>query len=403
SLVFGVSNSAIREVRIASDSLRSVQSYFAAESGSEDVTYRLKNGLPTASSQTLSVGGATTTTAVSDLGVDGKEILSSGDTESLVRKVRTRLTVSSGASFNYGVQVGDGGFYLQNNSSISGNVYSNGSIVGSGSNIVKGDVVSAGSSGSISGVHATSSAYAHTISNSTIDKNAYYQSISGTTVSGTKYPNSLDQPKQNLAIPDSLIAQWESEAASGGTVGSPCPYKITNNTTIGPKKISCDLEISGGPIVTITGPLWVTGNITVRNTATLKASPSLGNKSVVLIADNPANRTMGSKINIDNNITFSGSGFPSSYILMISQNRSAEIGGNEEAIEVKNNIEGDLLVYAGHGEISLENTISLKEVSGYKVITKNSAEVVYSTGLANLLFTSGPGGSFSIDGWREVK
>lgn len=404
SLMLGIANSSIREFKITQDTVKSTQSYFTAESGIEDVTYRLKSGKQVGVTQTLALNDATTTVTMTDIGSNKKEILSSSNFDNLIRKVRTQLTVSSvGASFVYGVQVDDGGFDLQNTATIVGNVYSNGPITGANSNIIKGDIVSAASTGLISGVHSTSSAYAHTISNSTIDKDVYYQTLINTTVGGVSYPGSADQPKANLPITDAIVAQWESDAAAGGTIESPCPYNITSSVSIGPKKIACDFEISGSPTVTLTGPLWVTGNIEVENTATVRISSSIGNKSLAIIADNPSNRTTSSKVTLQNSATFIGSGFAGSYILLLSQNNSAETGGNEDAIDVKNSAEGDLLVYAGHGNVSIQNSVSLKEVSGYKVTAKNSAQVTYTSGLSSLLFSSGPSGSFIINGWREVK
>ena len=64
---------------------------------------------------------------------------------------------------------------------------------------------------------------------------------------------------------------------------------------------------------------------------------------------------------------------------------------------------GKLLVYAGHGEINLKNDINLKEVTGYKITIQNNAQVVYESGLANLLFSSGPSGGYFVDSWKEVE
>jgi len=51
----------------------------------------------------------------------------------------------------------------------------------------------------------------------------------------------------------------------------------------------------------------------------------------------------------------------------------------------------------------MENNAILKEVSAYKIHLKNNAEVVYETGLANVLFSSGPGGGFEIKSWMEIE
>ena len=185
----------------------------------EDVFYRLRNGMQVASPEVLTLLGARATTTIADVGSNEKEIIATGDTGSNIRKVKVRLSVSSGASFNYGVQVGNGGFLIENNASVRGNIYSSGAVIGANSNIIRGDVISAGPLGLINSIHATSSAYAHTITNSQIDKDAYYQSISGTTVGGASYPGSADQPIADLPITDDLIGLWE--AAGGGRHSKP--------------------------------------------------------------------------------------------------------------------------------------------------------------------------------------
>ncbi|MBI2475792.1 MAG: hypothetical protein HYV67_00935 [Candidatus Taylorbacteria bacterium] len=402
----GVINPVLRQLKQADDFLRTRASLFASQSVNEDALYRLKTNKKFTSPSTLSLGGYRAT-ATSTTVAGGLQINSSGNGFNLTRNIRTHLISGSGASFNYGVQVGAGGVILENTSSVAGNLYSNGPVTGAGSNLIKGDAVSAGPNGQIDGVHATSSAYAHIIRNSTIDKDAYYQTISGSTVAGTLYPGSADQATSTLPIAAAQVTQWQNDAAAGGTIASPCPYKISDTATIGPAKINCDLEISGNNYtVTLGGALWVAGNITVKNSPTIKVSPSLGHKSIPIVADNPADHTDSSIITLSNSVQFQGSGTPGSFVVLISQNNRAANGGNgsgEEAIIAQNNVSGAVLLYAALGEIRLQNSISLKEVTAYRLRLQNSAEVVYDTGLANLLFTSGPSGSYVFDGWREVQ
>ena len=398
----GITHPVLNQMESVRAETRGTEAFYAAQGISDDVAYRLLNGMSVDTTETIDYGGyraTATTTSVSD----GKEVAAAGSRDSYVRKSTMHLTSGSGASFRYGMQSGEGGIVLENSSSISGNVYSNGTVEGAGSNLIKGDVVSAGPSGRIEGVHATSSAYAHTIDDSTIDKDAYYQTISNTTVLGTLHPGSEDQATTTLAISDARVAEWESNAAAGGTISSPCPYTIDDDITIGPKKIACDLEITGSPTVTLGGALWVTGNVKIKNTATIRVASTLGGKSVPVIADKPSNQTTSSAISLENSVTFEGSGSPNSFVLMLSQNKDAEQGGSEQAIDVKNSVNGDLLVYAGHGEIRLQNSINVKEVSAYRIRLKNSAEVRYETGVASLIFTAGPTGGYTLDKWREVE
>ena len=275
---------------------------------------------------------------------------------------------------------------------------------GTANNIIRGDVVSAGLNGLIDNLTATSSAYAHTIKNSKIDGDAYYKSISNTTVLGTLYPGSLDPATSTLPITDEQIEEWKQVALDGGVITTPCPYKITGPVTIGPIKINCDLEISGtNYTVTLAGNVWVAGNIEIQNSPTIRVAASFGNKGVVMIADKPSNQTTSSKIELENSAIFEGSGSPGSHVMFISQNRSAESGGGEVAIDVKNTVSGDLLVYAGHGEIMLQNNINLKEVSAYRIRLKNTAEVIYETGVIDLIFDSGPSGGYEILSWDEIE
>ena len=173
--------------------------------------------------------------------------------------------------------------------------------------------------------------------------------------------------------------------------------------TIGPVKIACDLIIDKSSTdLTLSGAVWVEGNITTKSGPTILVDPSLAGKSIPFIADNPGDRTTSSQIFIQNSALFQGAG-EDSYVLMISQNSDAENGGSEVAITAGNNAGGDLLVYAAHGEILLKNNISLKEVSGYRIHLQNFAKVIYETGLASLLFTTGPGGGYVVDGWWEIE
>ena len=398
-VVSGAYTVSYKESKLSRDFGTSKKSFFMAESGLEDLSYRLIKGKNYNTTEVLSLDGSSATTTVADISGE-KELTATGTASKMIRKSKIKLKNNNGVSFHYGVQVGEGGIVMENSSQVVGNVFSNGPIVGLNSNIVKGDAISAGPAGSVNGTHATGTVYAHSISNSDIDKDAYYITISNTIVDGIKYSGSPDQATSSLPITDAMIEDWKT-AAAVSVINSPCPYNISSNAVIGPVKINCNLKISGSPTVTIAGPVWVVGNIEIDNSPIVKLASSLGANSVAVIADNPANRTTSSKIELANSAEFQNSGTEGSYILFISQNNSAQNGGSEKALTAENSISGEVLVYAGHGEVHLKNSISLREVSAYKIRLSNSAQVVYKTGLANLLFTSGPSGGYSIESWRE--
>jgi len=403
AMLMGLVFPVIKDVERSREMVYSATSFFVAEAGTEDAIYRLREGMNIDEIEELGIGIATTTVTITSAGSNEKTIISEGNVSGRYRSVESGVSVDSGVSFSFGVQAGDGGFIIDNSASIQGNAYSNGPIIGANSNIIAGDVISAGPSGLIDGIHTTGSAYANTITDSQVDVDAYYDSISFSTVLGTQYPGSANQPIVDMPIADSLIETWKADALAGGIIYSACPYNIDDDITLGPIKIRCDLEITGNPTITLAGPVWVKGNITIKNSAIIQVDESLGSNSVVMIADKPEDSLNSGVIQVQNTVTFNGTGETGSYIMLISQNDSAEQGGDNEAVEIKNSVSGDLLIYAGHGEVELENSVSLKEVVGYRINLQNTAEVTYETGLASLLFSSDPSGSWVVKDWKEVE
>lgn len=143
TILIGIVTPVVREFSIVRDNFDSKNSYFVAESGVEDVLYRLKNNMAVDTSESLIIDNSSTTTTITDVSASEKEISSLGDTNSNQRKVNINVSTGTGVSFSYGVQSGQGGFLMDNNSSVVGSVYSNGTITGSGS--ITGSAISANS------------------------------------------------------------------------------------------------------------------------------------------------------------------------------------------------------------------------------------------------------------------
>lgn len=388
--------------------VESAQALSLAEAGMDKAVYELNQNTSYSGETNTVLSPGVFAITVSNINSTAKQITATGyvpnsSNPTATRIIKANVGINNAVvSFNYGVQSGVGGFQLDNSSSITGNVYSGGSVIGSNQNYIYGDVISAGASGLVYGIHATSSVYAHTIGNAStntiIDRNAYYATtMVNTTVGEISYPNSPDQVVAALPISDEQIGEWETLAAAGGTAtctsGS---YNISSgNVNLGPIKIPCDLIISNTSVVTIYGHIWVTGDIIIQNSAIVKMAPSLGAENIAIIADNPADRINSSKISVRNTASFEDSGTVGSFVLLVSQNNSAENSGSISAIELTNSASA-MVAYAAHGLIPLENSISLKEVTAYKIHLKNSANVKYDTGLASVVFDSGPGASWSF-------
>ena len=368
-LIGTVSGLAFREAQIAELDYKSRRSYFLSESGSEDAVYRLISGKSLPSSYELSLYGATTNVSVTDV-LGGKEILSSAGLDTLQRAVKSFLKIGTGVSFVYGAQVGNGGVEMSNTSKIIGSVYSNGNIGGENSSTITGDAFLAGAS-----------------------------TISGVTVGGNIQTG---QPSLPMPISDAQLDAWETNAATGGIHTTPCPYVLSSGTTVlGPKKIACDMDIKNTAVVTLTGTLWVSGDLTIQNSAVVGLNSSYGDASGLVLVDDPLNRSSKSILDVKNSAEIKGSGTPGSYIMLVSRNNSAENNGDTDAIEVQNTSSAPIY-YAPHGSIEIRNSAALKEVTAYKLEITNSATVTYETGLANINFSSGPSGGWSIDSWKEV-
>ena len=549
TILIGIVNPTIREYRVASDNFTSKQTYFLAESGVEDVIYRLKNNMEVGTSETLVLGTSSTTTVITDISSNQKEVVSTGETNSIERKLRVNVSTGVGVSFSYGVQVGVGGFLMDNNSQIVGNVYSNGNISGSGTitgsasaanspaleadqtngigvpaydvnfgnanstqdfaqsfqvsetgaiNKVQLYIKKVGNPSNItvrivsdsSGKPSITNLTSATLSASTvstnygwvdvpfnshpqlsseatywlvldastsstnyykigannngyangIDKlgqyngtwnntsplgldgffnvylggltglisgvtvgtgtigNTYAHTVNNTTIRGTNYckegsgnnktcDTSRDDPVQiAMPISEQNILDWKDAAAIGGTING--NYTLTENATLGPKKITGNLTVGNGKILTMSGTIWVQGNLLVDNNSIMKLASGYGSSEGVIIVDGT--------ITISNNSTFQGSGATGSYMLALSTSSSTS------AINLSNN-GGAVALYAANGTINVANNGTAKSLTGYYIHLNNNAVITYDEGLRNANFVSGPSGSWNISKWEETE
>lgn len=392
-----------RESAMVRNTVRSLQSFYVSESLQEDIFFRFVRNRSVSPTETLSLNQATAQATVESTG-NTRRIVSAGNAEQRIRRTELVLVHGPGAAFFYGVQTGQGGFHIGGSGRVIGNLYSNGPITGSGGSEVTGTAVSAGPTGLISGVNIDDSAHANRIENSRIDDDAFFQSIHNTTVGGTSHPGSPNLPPLDLPITDATIDSWQSEAQAGGVHTSPCPYRIggTTNISLGNRKISCDLIIESSSRVTLTGPLWVRGNLTLGDAAIIRVSPTLQGRSVPIIADNPTDRLNSSRITVGGSAGAFGAG-DDSFVILVSRNTSSRDGGTTVAINLRGGgPERALVLYTRYGRVSIGGSAHMSAVAAHRVEIAGAAVVEYDSGLANMLFSSGPGGGFVIRSFRET-
>ena len=438
-VVTGISTSVFRDYVTVREFEKSKGAYYLSEAGSEDAMYRIMNLDAIDAQEVISLDGNKATTTITTISAIKKTIGSIGDILFNTRRVKSTLTVVSGASFNYGVQAGDGGVYMSSTSSITGNLYSTGPVCGGGKtgsnclngssatdNIVTGTVLVATttSNGVITNItnQGTASMYANKIYSSIIASTTVTcNTISGSNRGSCTYPWGTQEPVA-LPIQRPQIESWEAAATAGGVITqAECSshlegdgtyeytYIINSSRNLGPVEIQCDLSIEGAldpgdaPTITLMGPVWAKGNIDIEGYLTIRVDPSISGQglSMVMIADNPSDLINSSTIDVkDDNPVFEGAGV-NSWIMLLSENNGASLGTISEAIEVQDGATGEVILYARLGDILLMNNTSAREVTGYKITLANSANITYQSGLQNALFTSGPGGSWTIQDWKE--
>lgn len=387
--------------KIATNAVRSTQSYYAAEAGMEDVLMRLRNnsslsisstcsinGVTTNNCYTLNVGGTTASIIVPIAVVGSRTIISQGNNANVIRKVQAIWSLNNSlVNFYYGISVGAGG--LQNNGTVHGNVFSNGNITGSGT--IDNNVVVSGHGNSIKDVYVGGDVLAYSCLSSASVRNLTYVTGGSHTCTvragGTTSFQSNDISSEPMPIPQSQIDTWKNDAAAGGIFSG--SKTISTSQTLGPIKITGDLNINSGATLTLTGTVWVVGNINVDDQATtINLDNSFGNLGGVIISD-------GTFSVNHPNIVLTGTGQSGSYLLILSTNTS------DQAVYIKNNLTGYSAFYSSAGGITLANNVSLAEATGYKVIMNNGSQIQYSTGVENIFFSSGPGGKWRATSWGE--
>ena len=183
-----------------------------------------------------------------------------------------------------------------------------------------------------------------------------------------------------------ILLNGKVRPKSSGTVGS---LNLSGtSSSLGPKKINGNLNVSNGYVLNVTGTVYVTGDINISNNATVKLSSSYGSNSGVVIADG--------NIYVSNNAVFAGSGQTGSYILLVSTNNSSN------AINVYNNA-GTVILNAQKGTINFANNAGAKSAVANRINLSNGATITYESGLINVNFSSGPSGGYDIVKWKEVE
>ena len=395
NILFG-NNNATQDIaqsfRVSTSSpLNKVRLYIKKTGSPSDATVKIMNDSSGNISTTVIASGAllassmTTSYGWIDISFTTNPLLDTTKTYWLVVDAST----SSSKYYTIGATIGD--YYTNGLSKIgqSGGTWNNTSPLGLDYFF---SIYLGGVTGLISGVSqwnqlhvgtVSGSAQAHTVNSTNATGNIYCKS-------GTENNKScIDQPDPTyIAYPisEANMTEWKTEATSGDVYNG--NYNVpSSGATLGPKKIVGDLTIGSGGL-TVTGTLWVTGNVVMNGGGLTQLSPSYGLNDAVIIADGTITVSNGGKA--------TGSGMAGSYLMLLS------LSDSTSAMNISGDA-GAVITYAPYGTINIDGGSAIKEATGYKLNLTGNSSITYESGLTNNNFSSGPSGSWNIDGWKEIE
>jgi hypothetical protein len=392
AIIFGIGVSIFmltyNEQKIIQNVLKSTQAYFSSEAGLEDALLRLASGKDWSSSYNLVLNSGTSSVAISEVVGGSRTITSVAEAAGRYRKNQVVYEISDkGFSFFYGAQIGEGGLVLDDLSKVNGNVFSNGSILMEDGAEITGTAKVAKNGNRIEGGEILEDAYADICQDSSISGSLYYRTNNGCSAGSLVFlPQEI--ATDSLPISDEEIVDWKEEALAGGVYSG--DYTLSEgNAFLGPKKIEGNLLVEGNSHFFLTGTLWVTEKVTIKNNAIVGLDPnSYGSFSGMIISDN--------LIVLQNNSISRGSGLAGSYLMYLS---TAPLN---PAIQVQNNSISDI-IYTNNGWIEIENNAEMREITGYGIHLKNNSSVTYEIGLEDSNFISGPAGGWGVASWKEIE
>lgn len=419
--VLASSSSSVSNVQIE-DLTQSVnQARYAAWAGIDEMMYRLraKQSFGAIYTVTLTLANGATASATITGNNFQKVVRASGYIDGVQKNLEVTVASSSGkASFVFAAQSGVGGFEMENGSEVigangtDGNVYSNGSVLGtsasSGSNGAKiqGGVWATGSIGGLSSP-STGGVY--------IKKNAWANSLTACTVLGSVKapapptncphtgPYTVSAPPPAVSLVSVDVDYWKSLAAAGVNWSGDCNVKSGNATdctkgtgNLGNIKISGNLNSNNGVTMSLTGPVWVKGDINFSNNVIVNTSESAGVNSVVVVASDLTNPSVRGKVEMSNNVVFKRNSKGAGAII-ISENTSTNCAS--AAINLSNNATSVVLI-ALNGCIYVQQNAVVNGVIGNKIHLTQNSKINYDPSLARAIVVADTGG-WSVVNMRE--
>jgi hypothetical protein len=349
----------------ASQNLKTNQALTLAEAGIDQTIKQINanpNYMGTSAPVSLNTGQFEVT-VVTTADPNRREVTATGYVPSKInpiaqKTVRVIISVTpneESVAFHYAIQSGSLGIIVGGNSEIKGNLFSNANIeVNSASAKVEGDAFAVG----------------------TVTQQKPGQ-ITG----------QIQEHVQSQPLPVVNIDFWKNEAKKGGTHQG----DLTNpgSVSLGPLEITGRFQISQDCTINITGPIWVHGDINLSGKGTFSVDSKFGANGTIIISDG--------HINISGQYNFVRTP-QGGYLLFLSTSPDVP------AISYSGTATGSGAYYAYNGGMTVTGSGKMAAITGKGLNLSGSGSIIYEEGLASAVFSSGPGGIFTImpGSWREI-
>lgn len=253
-----------------------------------------------------------------------------------------------------------------------------------------------GNKGVISGVRVgtigNGDAWANTVTNTISSGNIYCQNGSGN--SKTCDSSRSDPVSTPYPISQANIDEWKGQAVLGGSTTT---VNVGDDSVVvlGPIKINGNLVIGGSGNLYLTGPVYVTGDVVFEGNSRTYVDSSMGATSVNIIADG--------SIKVGGSARIFGSGQSGSYVVLNSLKSCTDVSNCSSNPSII--IEGDsgaIVLNTLNGAVKLSGSAAIKAVVAKMILMEGNTSVNYESGLADMNFTSGPSGSWTVKSWKEV-
>jgi hypothetical protein len=295
---------------------------------------------------------------------------------------------SNDLSFQYAAHSGEGGLFMRNSSKIYGDLIASSSIEAKNSSQIHGDVTVAHNGNFIKGVEIFGDVRVDYCEDSTVHGVLYCNTHHRCTANEIIAPLEEEIKIGDYSITKAHIDMWKAEAEAGGVINRDYVMTGSDTASLGPIKINGNLNMTVGAQLNMTGFIWVTGNISINNSAAIKLDNAFQQFSSVVIADG--------EISLDNTAKAIGSDDDKSYLILISTSDSVN------AILAKNQFEANIL-FAPNGEIELNNTSNITQVTAYRIRLENKAELHLKNIMLDIVVGDEEGDSLIIGDWKMIK